>query len=549
MSKVKHSIEDQGIVSITPETPIQGHTKIYPKVDGYYRMNDQGIETRLDIQLPTGTINNQTLLWNATNNDYEPTLLTPTLVGLSNVPNIDATNPTNITQTSNYRFVTDSQVVNWNGKQDALGFTPYSATNPDNYISGINSTMVTIALGFTPEDIANKSTDIITDGLSNTKYPSVAAIKSYADGLLVGVLDDRGNWDASGNLFPSTGGRGIGGTPIKGDLYFISVPGTLGGLYCFEGYSVRALVDNPGQISTNWNILNMGIGFVPYNSSNPSNFIALTALSSGTGISYDDLTGIITNSAPDQIVAFTGGTNVTIGGTYPNFTISDSSLGGSIANTQVAFGNSLGQIEGNPNFIYNGTNLAISNGGLSVNDWFILSVGESFYTSIGHSTESFLLFNNNNSGQVFLNNSEGGGISLFNGSFGVGLNPSSVNSGLGFSTGYTSNYSSNGMYQYYSSDLSANVLEVNHTGVGNNKFAVNTNANSSTITAQGQGSLGATKIISLLDSTTSEVVSITDIGQLFLKDSIAINYSGYPSSTTPLVAKAFSGGSDRIAIL
>jgi len=41
-------------------------------------------------------------------------------VGLGNVPNVDATNPVNIVQTSNYRFVTDLQINTWNAKQDAL---------------------------------------------------------------------------------------------------------------------------------------------------------------------------------------------------------------------------------------------------------------------------------------------------------------------------------------------------------------------------------------------------------------------------------------------
>ncbi len=48
---------------------------------------------------------------------------------------------------------------------------------------------------------------------------------------------------------------------------------------------------------------------------------ARLALSAGTGISYDNLTGVITNDAPDQIVSLTGGTDISVTGTYPNFTI------------------------------------------------------------------------------------------------------------------------------------------------------------------------------------------------------------------------------------
>jgi hypothetical protein len=39
----------------------------------------------------------------------------------------------------------------------ALGFTPYNATNPSGYITGITSGMVTTALGFTPYDASNPS--------------------------------------------------------------------------------------------------------------------------------------------------------------------------------------------------------------------------------------------------------------------------------------------------------------------------------------------------------------------------------------------------------
>lgn len=63
-----------------------------------------------------------------------------------------------------------------------------------------------------------------------------------------------------------------------------------------------------------------------YSSSNPSNYInqtqAIAALSSGTGISYNNTTGVITNSAPDQTVTLTAGNRISITGTYPNFTIS-----------------------------------------------------------------------------------------------------------------------------------------------------------------------------------------------------------------------------------
>lgn len=45
-----------------------------------------------------------------------PHSVTKTQVGLGNVPNTDATNPANITQSASYRFATDTEKATWNGK-------------------------------------------------------------------------------------------------------------------------------------------------------------------------------------------------------------------------------------------------------------------------------------------------------------------------------------------------------------------------------------------------------------------------------------------------
>ena len=78
-----------------------------------------------------------------------PHNVTKSDVGLSNVANLDTTNPVNIVQTASYRFVTDTEKSTWNGKQDLLGFTP--------------------------ENVANKSTDLTA---SATKYPTVNAVNT-----------------------------------------------------------------------------------------------------------------------------------------------------------------------------------------------------------------------------------------------------------------------------------------------------------------------------------------------------------------------------------
>ena len=50
---------------------------------------------------------------------------------------------------------------------------------------------------------------------------------------------------------------------------------------------------------------------------------ARQSVSAGTGISYDNSTGVITNSAPDQTVSLTASTGISTSGTYPNFTITN----------------------------------------------------------------------------------------------------------------------------------------------------------------------------------------------------------------------------------
>jgi hypothetical protein len=123
-----------------------------------------------------------------------------------------------------------------------------------------------------------KITQTITNGATTTA-PSedvvfdalvLKADITYVDSLLVGVLNDRGNYDASTNLFPSTGGSGGAGAILKGDLWFISVPGTLNGVPVAVGDSVRALVNTPGQTGANWNVLDNNLGYVPENSINKS---------------------------------------------------------------------------------------------------------------------------------------------------------------------------------------------------------------------------------------------------------------------------------------
>jgi hypothetical protein len=125
-----------------------------------------------------------------------------------------------------------------------------------------------LGINYTPENVANKSTDTALSQNSDTLYPSQRAIKTYVDSTVVSAITDNGNWDASSGFFPNVNAQN---QPIqKGDLWYISVAGTLGGNSVLPGYSIRALVNNPAQNATNWGIINVGYGFTPENVANKS---------------------------------------------------------------------------------------------------------------------------------------------------------------------------------------------------------------------------------------------------------------------------------------
>ena len=67
---------------------------------------------------------------------------------------------------------------------------------------------------------------------------------------LTGLWDDRGNFDASGGGYPTTGGSGSGGAILKGDVWTVSVAGGAMDV----GDTLRALVDAPGSTPANWAI-------------------------------------------------------------------------------------------------------------------------------------------------------------------------------------------------------------------------------------------------------------------------------------------------------
>lgn len=97
---------------------------------------------------------------------------------------------------------------------------------------------------------------------------TLTAAKSGTIAMLSDITtlwDDRGNYDASVNTFPASGGSGSAGAVLKGDIWTVSVAGTLGGTAVALGDTVRALVDTPGQTAGNWALAEHDLGYTPAN--------------------------------------------------------------------------------------------------------------------------------------------------------------------------------------------------------------------------------------------------------------------------------------------
>ena len=156
----------------------------------------------------------------------------------------------------------------------AAGFVKSSASG----VLSVDTTTYQIAGSY--ELSTNKATDFLT--INNTLYPSVQATKTYVDGMVAGLLDYRGAYNASVNAYPTTGGSGTAGAILKGDMWVISVAGTMGTVVVQIGDAVIANTDTPGQTDTNWNVLEANVSYVPEDQANK--VTTISALS--TNIQY-----------------------------------------------------------------------------------------------------------------------------------------------------------------------------------------------------------------------------------------------------------------------
>lgn len=138
------------------------------------------------------------------------------------------------------------------------------------------------------KNYVNLDGDIMTGFLTLNADPTTAlqaATKQYVDNIILGLWDDRGNYNASGNVYPSSGGSGAAGAIRKGDIWTISVVGILGGTAVALGDTVRALIDAPGQVAANWALAEHDLGYTPVsNVLNSANIFVGNASNVATGV-------------------------------------------------------------------------------------------------------------------------------------------------------------------------------------------------------------------------------------------------------------------------
>jgi hypothetical protein len=256
---------------------------------------------------------------------------------------------------------------NWQGTwQNATSGTYYLASNPNHYIS--TSTNLTVA-NFATSSVSQWTNDAgYVSGTPWTllgywysgSHPTTTSAYGLPDYPTTLPASDVYAW-AKASVKPSysfaeltshpttVSGYGITDTPWTGMGYLINsnnlsdvasttVARTNLGCYADSNpssYISGVIADSPLSgsgtsgshlVFTNPGyILNISGQDLSTASNSTSKFITLNSLSAGTGISYATSTGVITNTAPDKVVSIATTTGISVSGSYPNFTIGNSS--------------------------------------------------------------------------------------------------------------------------------------------------------------------------------------------------------------------------------
>lgn len=156
-------------------------------------------------------------------------------------------------------------------------FNPDSYVTPEELLLAIQSIIIPTSTSNLINDGEGPSPFVTQDELELNIDDTLENANNYTDTAIstavMGLLDDRGNYNPVTTQYPTTGGSGAGGAILKGDLWTISADGSVAGTLVTIGDVVRALSDSPAQVNSNWNITQNNIIYVPENLNNKVNSI------------------------------------------------------------------------------------------------------------------------------------------------------------------------------------------------------------------------------------------------------------------------------------
>lgn len=176
------------------------------------------------------------------------------VVGTANRVVIDSTDPAN-------PIVNISSVFEALLGKVASPLSQFAATTSSQLAGVISDETGSGSLVFgTAPTLSNPVVGTQSPGDNSTKAASTAFVADAITTAVIGLLDYRGSYDASGNVFPSSGGSGVAGAILKGDFWICSVAGTLGGVAVTPGDLIIAIVDTPGQTAANWSLIAHDLG-------------------------------------------------------------------------------------------------------------------------------------------------------------------------------------------------------------------------------------------------------------------------------------------------
>jgi len=151
--------------------------------------------------------------------------------------------------------IVNSRVLTQTANQIDITNTDGLAGNPTFSLASVLITPGSLQAGTTFNVAGTVAIDAITNSSSSTSATAVMTASAVQAAISAGIVSGkslRGGWDASGGLYPATGGSGVAGAVAVGDWWYITVAGTLGTNPVEIGDHIVALVNAPGQTDANW---------------------------------------------------------------------------------------------------------------------------------------------------------------------------------------------------------------------------------------------------------------------------------------------------------